>query len=214
LRTAARVARRMAARALPVVTSDSHAAGGAVCAREVMIDLVAVCELRDQRGDLAIDLAAHRHVADVGVHGISEIDHVRPPRQGNQLPLGGEAEHLVVEQLELGVLEKLLRVRAFGEELDGTAQPRIGAGFPRQHLGRRTHSVLVKGMRGDSVLRDLVHIPGADLQFDPLLRRPDHSRMDRTIVVLLGRRDMILEPSRHDRPRGVNNAERLIAFGQ
>ena len=37
LRTAARVARRMAARALPVVTSDSHAAGGAFCAFEVMI---------------------------------------------------------------------------------------------------------------------------------------------------------------------------------
>ena len=37
LRTAARVARRMAARALPVVTSDSQAAGGAICAFEVMI---------------------------------------------------------------------------------------------------------------------------------------------------------------------------------
>ena len=37
LRTAARVARRMAARALPVVTSDSQAAGGAVCAFDVMI---------------------------------------------------------------------------------------------------------------------------------------------------------------------------------
>ena len=37
LRTASRVARRMAARALPVTTIDSQAAGGAVCAFEVRI---------------------------------------------------------------------------------------------------------------------------------------------------------------------------------
>jgi len=37
LRTAARVARRIEARALPVVTSDSQAAGGALCAFDTMI---------------------------------------------------------------------------------------------------------------------------------------------------------------------------------
>ena len=37
VRTAARVARRIAARALPVTTINSQAAGGAVCAFEVMI---------------------------------------------------------------------------------------------------------------------------------------------------------------------------------
>src|SRR6185437_16564542 len=36
--------------------------------------------------------------------------------------------------------------------------------------------------------------------------------MDRAIVVLLGRRDIILETPGHDRPAGMDDAERLIAL--
>src|ERR1700747_1960716 len=79
LRTASRVARRMAARALPVTTIDSPPAGGAVCA---------VLQRRGQRSDLAVDLGADRHVADVGVHRIGEIDRGGAARQRDQLALG------------------------------------------------------------------------------------------------------------------------------
>ena len=88
VRTAARVARRIAARALPVTTRDSHAAGGAACAFEVDdLDFVAIDEFGRQRRDLAVDLAADRRVADVGMNRISEIDRRRLARQRDQLAL-------------------------------------------------------------------------------------------------------------------------------
>src|SRR5262249_48706417 len=83
-----------------------------------------------------------------------------------------------------------------------------------QHLGRRADTVLVERMGGDAVFGDLVHLVGADLQFDALFARPDHGGVDRTVVVLLGRRDVVLEAAGHDRPSGVDDAERLIALGE
>ncbi len=177
------------------------------------LDLVAVLEFGHQRRDLAVDLAADRGVADVGVHRIGEVDRRGPARQRDQLALRREAEHLVVEQFELGVLEELLRIGAVRQQLDGSAQPGIGLRFARQHLGRRPGAVLVQRMRGDAVFGDLVHLLGADLQLDALLPGPDHGRVDRAVVVLLGRRDVVLEAARHHRPGGVDDAERLIAVG-
>ena len=214
LRTAARVARRMAARALPVVTSDlMPPAGPSAPSGGDDLGLVAVLEHGDKRRDLAVDLGADRRVADVGVHRIGEIDGVRPPRQRDQLALG-EAEHLIVEQLELGMLEEFLRIGALREQLDGAAQPRIGARLAREHLGGRAGTVLVERVRGDAVFGDLVHVARADLQLDALLARADHGRVNRAVVVLLGRRDVVLEAARHDRPGRVHDAERLVALGE
>ncbi len=67
-------------------------------------------------------------------------------------------------------------------------------------------------MGGDAVFGDLVHLLGADLQLDALVARADHGGVDRAVVVLLGRRDVVLEASRHHRPGGVDDAERLVAF--
>ena len=66
-------------------------------------------------------------------------------------------------------------------------------------------------MRGDAALGDLVHRLGADLELDALVAGPDDRRVNRTIIVLLRRRDVILEAPRHDRPVGVDDAERAIA---
>src|SRR5262249_9025610 len=61
---------------------------------------------------------------------------------------------------------------------------------------------------------DLMHFAGADLQLDALLFRPDHRRMHRAVIVLLGRRDVILEPPGNDGPGRVHDSERLITVGQ
>jgi len=42
------------------------------------------------------------------MNGVGEIDGVCPPRKRDQLAFRCEAEDLVVEQFELGVLEELL----------------------------------------------------------------------------------------------------------
>jgi len=91
------------------------------------LDFVAVLDLRGERRDLAVDLAADRGIADVGMHGIGKIDRRRAARQRNELAVRRKAEHLIVEQFELGVLEEFLRIGAFGQQLDGPAQPGIGA---------------------------------------------------------------------------------------
>ena len=47
-------------------------------------------------------------------------------RQRDQAALGREAEHLVLEQLELGVLEELLGIVAVEQHVDQMPQPEIG----------------------------------------------------------------------------------------
>ena len=79
-----------------------------------MMTFVAVRELGHQRCDLAIDFAADRSIANVGMHGIGEVDGIGPPRQRDELALGREAKHLVVEQFELGVLQELFRIGSLG----------------------------------------------------------------------------------------------------
>ncbi len=176
------------------------------------LHLVAVLQLRGQRRELAVDLAAHRAVADVGVHRIGEVDHVGLARQRDQLALRGEAEHLVVEQFQLGVLEEFFRIGALRQHLDGVAQPRKGIRLAIEHLGRRAHALLVEGVRGDAVFGNPLHLLGADLQFDALVAGTDHRGVDGAIIVLLRRGDVILEAAGHHRPHGVDDAERAVAL--
>ncbi len=72
------------------------------------LHLVAVMQLGAQRHMAAIDLGADAGVSDLGVHGIGEIHRRGAARQRDQIALRREAEHLILEHLELGVLEELL----------------------------------------------------------------------------------------------------------
>jgi len=133
------------------------------------LDLVAIRQAGDQRHDRTVDLGADRGVADIGVDGIGEIDRGRAARQGDQLALRRETEDLVLEQLELGMLEELLRAVALGQGLDRMAQPRIGIALARQKFAvAPALAILVERMRGNAVFGDLVHALGADLQLDAL----------------------------------------------
>jgi len=94
-----RVARRIAARALPVTASDSQADGGADWASEVHLDLVPF-SIRTTAARTSVDLASNRAVADIGVHGIGEVDTIGLARQAINF-LRRKEKHLVVKQLEL-----------------------------------------------------------------------------------------------------------------
>ncbi len=142
---------------------------------------------------------------------VGEVDRRRAARQRDQAPLRREAEDLIVEQLELGVLEEFLRV-AFGEIGDRAAQPGESAAFRRETALVRREPVLVERMGRDAELGDLVHLLGADLQFDALARRPDHGRVQRAVIVLLRHGDVVLEAARHHRPARMHDAERAVAF--
>jgi hypothetical protein len=133
------------------------------------LDLIAVAQLRAQGGQPAVDLGADAGVADLRVHRIGEIDRGRAARQGDQIALRGEGEHLILEHLELGVLEEFLGSGGVFEDVEEFAQPAVlralgGAG-----------ALLVAPMRGNAQFGDLVHVAGADLDLDALLLGADHA---------------------------------------
>ena len=103
-----RLARRAADRGARAPGHDDAVPRGgrraALGARD--LHLVAVVQRRDQRRDAAVDLRADRGIADIGVDGVGEVDRGRAARQRDQAPLGREAEHLILKQFELGVLEE------------------------------------------------------------------------------------------------------------
>ena len=150
---------------------------------------------------------------------IGEIDRRRAAWQGDEAPLRREAEHLVLEQFELGVFEEFLRAVALGQEFDGPPQPLIGAAFRGEARMDAADLVLsagflVMGMRGDAVFGDLVHGRGADLQLDALALRPDHGGVDRAVIVLFRGGDVVLVATRHHRPGGVHDTQRPVTLGQ
>src|SRR5574341_2443046 len=101
-------------------------------------------------------------IADLGMDGVGEIDRRRAARQRDQVALRGEAEHLVLEHLELGVLEEFLRSGGMVEDVQELAQPAILLAV------HPLAALLVAPMRGNAELGHLVHLAGADLHFDAL----------------------------------------------
>src|SRR3546814_10751617 len=61
--------------------------------------------------------------------GIGEVHRCRPARQRDDRPFRREAEHLVLEHLELGVLQKLLRIVGVLENVEQLAHPAVLAAF-------------------------------------------------------------------------------------
>jgi hypothetical protein len=110
------------------------------------------------------------------------------------------------------VLEEPLRVVG-GQRLDRLPEAAIGATLAGVDRLRMTLGVLVERMRGDAVFGDLVHVVSADLQLDALAGGADHGGVDRAVVVLLRRRDVVLEAAGHRRPGRVGDADGGVTVG-
>ena len=207
------LARRAADRGARLARRDEPLPGGRrrLALRGDNLDLVAVAQLRQQRRDAAVELAADRVVAELGVNGVGEVDRRRRTRQRDHPALRREAKNLVVEHFELRMLEELLRAVALPEKLDGSAKPVVRPAFRDRRVGLRAHAVLVERVRRDAVFGDLVHLARADLQFDALASWSHDGRVDRAVVVLFRRRNIVLETAGHGLPARVDDAERAVA---
>ena len=181
------------------------------------IDLVAILQFGDQRRMAAIDLGAHAAIAHRSVNGIGKIDGRGSLGQGYELALWGKTEHLIMKQFKLRVLEEFARGFALLQHFHQMPEPAVGVRFRRRRpeaverflgVGR----VLVHRVRGHAPLGDLVHQPCPDLHFDAHVMRTDHRRMDRPVVVLLRRRDIILEAARNRPVGAVDDAQRAITL--
>ena len=112
---------RIDARAF-AVTTKSTLAGLPAALRRDDLDGLAVAQRCAQRHEAAIDLGRHAAIADVGVHGIREIDAGRIARQTADLALRREHVHLVREQVDPDALEEFLGVAAL-LDFDQLLQP-------------------------------------------------------------------------------------------
>jgi hypothetical protein len=61
------------------------------------LHLIAVAQRCRQRHVAAVHVGAHCRIADIGMHGVGEIQRRGTMRQGDQAALGAEAEHLILE---------------------------------------------------------------------------------------------------------------------
>ena len=163
-----------------------------------------------------IHTAAHTTITHIGMYRIGKVDGCGPFRQRDQIALGREAEHLIMEQFKLGMLQKLLRTIAFRKHFDEMAQPTIGVGFRCLHphtLGSFLGlGVLINTMRRHPALSDFMHELRADLQFHAHPVRANDGGVDRAVIILLGVGDVILETPRHHPPCLMHNAQRPVTF--
>ena len=161
-----------------------------IFARQLLIaandfNLIAVFQQSAERQLEAINTHADTAIANLRMHGIGEIQRRCAARHGNQTPFRGETEHLVIEQFELGVFQKLFRRAAIFQLPDHILQPSKRLDFGR--VGIVFRAVLIGPMRGHAAFGNIVHMLGADLHLHTLLIGADNRRMQRLIAVQLGR---------------------------
>ena len=123
-----------------------------------------------------LTLAPDAVVADLGVHGVGEVDRRGALDQRDHAALGREDVDLVLAEVELQRLEEGDRVVLLLLDVGEALHP--GDLFVRGAL-------LVAPVRGDAELGAPVHLEGADLHLDGLAARSDHRRVQRLVEVEL-----------------------------
>ncbi len=147
---------------------------------------------------------------------IGEVERRRAARQVDDLAAGRERVDAVLEQFAADAVEEVLfalrgvaRGRRALEGIEQAAGP-LDLAFPG---GVARPAFLVPPVCRDAEFGVLVHLVRADLHLDHAVLRADDSGVDRTVVVVLRRRDVVVELARDEAPAGVHDAERGIAVG-
>ncbi len=166
-------------------------------------------QLGTQRHQLLVHARGHRLIADVGMHGVGEVQRGGIARQREDLALGREQIDLVREQVDLDVVEELQRRTGGALRLDQVHDPRMRAAL--RAVGRIA-AELVGPMRGHAALGDQVHLLGADLHFDRRAVGAKQHGVQRLVTVGLGDGDEIAEAPVQRLERGVHRAECVIAI--
>ena len=174
------------------------------------LDAITVLEHRAQRHQLMVDLDGDAAIAHVGVHRIGEVHRGGVARQRQYPTLGREDIHLVGEQIDLDMLEKLGRIAAGALDVEQGLQPFVRALL---HLGQRSVGGLVKPVRSHAGLGDMVHLTRADLHLRRRAIGADQRGVQRLVTVHLGNGDVVLELARHRFVQAVQHAQREITRG-
>ena len=164
-----------------------------------------VFQLAVDRRDAAVDLAAGHAVADGGVNGVGQVDRRRAGRHVDHVALRGEYEHLVREQVDLDVLDKVLGLGVL-LRLEQLTDP-----CERLLARLLIQTLLVLPVRRYAVFRHLVHLGRADLDLERDAGAADDGRVERLVAVRLRGGDIVLEAARDGLVEVVHIAEHVIA---
>ncbi|KAG0927116.1 hypothetical protein G6F32_012980 [Rhizopus arrhizus] len=167
-------------------------------------------QLGTQRHQLLVHPRGHRHVADIGMDGVGEIERGGVARQGQDLALRGEQVDLVREQVDLDVVEELQRGTGGALRIDQLDDP--GMRTALRAVGRIT-AELVGPVRGHAAFGDQVHLFGAALHFDRRTIGPEQHGMQRLVTVGLGNGDEIAEAPIQRLERGMHRTQRVVTAG-
>ena len=172
-------------------------------------DRLAAAQSRAQRGQLLVDARGHGVAADVGMHGIGEIERRCIARQGQDLSARGEQVDLVGKQVDLYAFDELERGRRAVLLVDQARHPFAGPAL--RAVGRR-RIALVGPVRGDAAISHRIHVLGADLDLDRLAERTEQHGVQRLVTVRLGYRDEVAKTAVQWLVERMHRAEGLIAL--
>ena len=170
---------------------------------------IAVFELVFQRYQLAVDLGPYAVMAHFRMNAVSKVNGNRAFRQIHHITFGRKDKDFIRENIHFQGFKVFLGVAEFLLETHHLPQPvhLLVHGAAR----RRALAVfLVLPMSRDTELRHLMHMEGANLNFQRIAAR-HHRGMQRLIAIGFRHGNIILEPARNRLPHGMDNAQYPVA---
>ena len=150
-------------------------------------------------------------MAKTGMDGVRKIDGRRAARQIDHFSLRCQNIDRIDEETALERGQPFARIghRILPfEDLPEPADPFVEGCVMAHHL----LCFLVLPVRSDAVFGMPMHFPRADLHLERFAARPDHRRVERTVIVRLWLRDVVVEFVRDRRPQLMDDAERGVAI--
>src|SRR5512139_2245634 len=183
-----------------------------VAARRTFLDrddlnALAVVEHGVERHHRTVDLGAAAAMTQIGVHGISEVHRRGTAVERHHPSLRSQHVDLVLEQLGPELFGEFAAVGDVVLPLQDAPEP----GDLFLVLRVLPASFLVAPVRGYAELRVAVHVEGADLHLERAVLGADHRGVQRTVVVALRLRDVVVELARDRLPQVVHQAQYRVA---
>ena len=178
-----------------------------VLGRHDLHDVAALEDGLEGRGG-AVDPGPRGPQPDLRVDLEGEIEGRGPRRKVDDAAFGREDEDLFGDEVRFEAPQEFLGVLLLLVEGGHLPEPVQAAVLLHRARGL---ALFVAPVRGDAVLGQVVHFPGADLDLEGLLALGDDGRMQGLVEIGLGHGDEIPEPLRQVRPPLVDDPQGGVA---
>ena len=148
-------------------------------------------------------------MADIGMHGVSEVDRCRARRQFDNAPFRRENVNLIREEIGFNALDKFKRATCTLLQLQQALHPALGADL---RGGAALAAVLfISPVRRHPHFRHLVHVFGTNLYLNRDAVRADHRGVQRLIAVRLWNGNVVFDATRTRLVKAMHLAKHAVA---